>query len=91
VGQFSMHIWGVTGSELDAIQQKMILDLDKEGAFIPICTRRAFQGYFNESKGYSEKSFFWGADEKVGYFGELTNRLGSYLPSTPIKEEGESL
>ena len=61
------------------VKRNMILDFDKEGRFMPICTRRVFQGYYTEKS--NNELFLWGPKEKEGYLDSITSMLAPYLPS----------
>jgi len=64
------------------VKKNMILDLDKEGSFVPICTRRVFQGYYTESKNNGGDAFIWGADEQSEYIKYIKDKIIKYLPET---------
>lgn len=66
------------------IKRREIIQLDKEGSFIPICTRRVFLKYYQDSEA-SIQSFFWSTDDRAEYTKELNTMLQSYLPA-PRKE-----
>lgn len=67
------------------VKKKMILDLDKSGSFVPICTRRAFQGYYGADINANDM-FFWGPNEKKAYMENILKVLESYL----VKSAGVS-
>jgi hypothetical protein len=68
------------------IKRREIIRLDKDGHFIPICTKRAFMKYYNESS-LSEQNYFWSSDDRKLYFKALTESLSDYLPNaTQINE-----
>jgi hypothetical protein len=66
------------------IKRREIVRLDKEGSFIPICTRRVFLKYYQESQSVGQ-SFFWAPEDRTAYTNELMAMLQNYLPS-PGKE-----
>ena len=63
------------------VKKKMILDLDKDGSFVPVCTRRAFQGYYGADIN-ADEMFFWGPKEKRAYMQSILNILNPYLAVT---------
>lgn len=68
------------------IKRKEIIRLDKEGNFIPICTKRVFMKYYND-EGISSQNYFWSSEDRKYYFKTLTEALADYLPKvTQINE-----
>jgi len=64
-----------------AVKRREIVRLDKEGSFIPVCTRRAFMKYYVET-AEPVQNFFWSPDDRGAYLDEIRERLGKYLPQT---------
>lgn len=60
------------------IKRREIVKLDKEGSFIPVCTRRAFMKYYNE-EGLNTQSYFWSEPDRETYFKVIENKLKDYL------------
>ena len=58
------------------IKRKTIIDRDKEGVFIPICTKNVFLKYFSD---YPPKISFWIQEDRVNYEKDLFNVLKNYL------------
>lgn len=68
------------------IKRKEIITLDKEGHFIPLCTKRVFMKYYN-SDSISSQVFFWSTNDRKNYFYALIESLSEYLPQpTQINE-----
>ncbi len=68
------------------IKRREIIRLDKEGHFIPICTKRAFLKYYSEENSNSH-NYFWSSHDREKYFEAIKNLLSEYLPkSTEINE-----
>lgn len=57
-------------------KRKTIINRDKQGIFIPICTKNVFLKYFSE---YPPKISFWSQDDRENYENDLHNVLNSYL------------
>ena len=57
-------------------KRKTIINRDKQGIFIPICTKNVFLKYFSE---YPPKISFWSQDDRENYEKDLYNVLNSYL------------
>lgn len=70
------------------VKKNMILDLDKDGSFVPICTRRVFQGYYTESANNGGDAFFWGPHEQTEYMKNIIEKINDYLPETASVCEG---
>jgi hypothetical protein len=61
------------------VKRRKIIDMDKKGEYIPICTRRAFLKYYNP-KPSSEHFYFWSLDDRGNYLKEIKTVLKEYLP-----------
>ena len=57
-------------------KRKTIIDRDKQGVFIPLCTKNVFLKYFSE---YPPKISFWTQEDKENYFQDIDNILSNYL------------
>ena len=58
------------------LKRKCIIDLDKEGGFVPICTKNVFLKYFSD---YPPKISFWTQDDREKYELDLVRVLKNYL------------
>lgn len=68
------------------IKRREIIRLDKEGHFIPICTKRAFLKYYSDENSNSQ-NYFWSSHDREKYFEAMKNLLSEYSPkSTEINE-----
>ena len=70
------------------IKRREIIHLDKEGCFIPVCTRRAFLKYFND-EGLKTQNYYWSESDRVTYFSVIKNKLTTYLPANYIEDEND--
>lgn len=61
------------------LKRKCIIDLDKEGGFVPICTKNVFLKYFSD---YPPKISFWTQDDREKYELDLIRVLKNYLEVT---------
>lgn len=68
------------------IKRREIVRLDKEGSFIPICTRRAFMKYYNEDD-LNTQNYFWSEDDRSAYFSVIVEKLNEYLPVNYIEDD----
>jgi hypothetical protein len=57
-------------------KRKTIINRDKQGIFIPICTKNVFLKYFSE---YPPKISFWSQEDRDNYEKDLHNVLETYL------------
>jgi len=59
------------------VKRNRILDMDKNGDYIPECTRRVFLKYYTPSE--KNQMFFWSNDDRAGYLDAIGKVLGNYL------------
>lgn len=59
------------------IKRKIILKNDREGTFIPICTKNVFLKYYSEDV---KQMTFWGNDDRERYLTVIKETLKKYLP-----------
>ena len=57
-------------------KRKTIINRDKKGIFIPICTKNVFLKYFSE---YPPKMSFWTQEDRENYEKDLNNVLNTFL------------
>ena len=60
-----------------SVKRDLIIKMDKDGNYIPICTRRVFLKYYTPSK--DNNLFFWGEKDRKAYIAEMNKVLGNYL------------
>ena len=58
------------------LKRKTIINRDKAGVFIPICTKNVFLKYFSE---YPPKISFWSQDDREKYEEDLYKILNCYM------------
>ncbi|MFC4738973.1 DUF262 domain-containing protein [Flavobacterium ponti] len=58
------------------IKRKTIINRDKEGVFIPLCTKNVFLKYFSE---YPPKISFWTEEDRENYEKDLEKTLSEFL------------
>lgn len=58
------------------IKRKKIIAQDKQGKFIPICTKNAFLKYYTESPSHLH---FWSENDRTGYRNQIEKTLKFYL------------
>jgi hypothetical protein len=63
----------------------MILKLDKDGSYIPVCTRKVFLKYY--SQGENVQLHFWSQRDREAYLREIKDVLTPYLLATEPETE----
>lgn len=63
------------------VKRKIIIDREKNGSFIPICTRNVFLKYYSKNASHL---YFWGDDDRKDYLQNITETLIDYLPTTKV-------
>lgn len=59
------------------VKRNQIVKMDKEGFFIPYCTRMVFLKYYTPSE--LNQLHFWGEADRKAYVNEINEVLGDYL------------
>jgi hypothetical protein len=59
------------------VKRNKIIEMDKEGDYIPVCTRRVFLKYYTPSQ--SNQLHFWGKADRDGYIYDMDKILRIYL------------
>lgn len=66
------------------VKRRMIIDMDRNGEFIPVCTRNVFLKYYSKD---ASQIHYWSASDREDYLAAIKNMLADYLPE---KEEEEN-
>lgn len=74
----------VLSNSVFEVKRRAIIELDKKGSYIPVCTKRVFLKYYND-KPSTQQYYFWGKEDRTNYIKEIKSVLEDYLP------EGESI
>lgn len=61
------------------VKRREIIKMDKNGSYIPLCTKRVFLKYYND-KPSTQQYHFWGKDDRDNYLKEIRLVLRNYLP-----------
>ena len=59
------------------VKRDKIIEMDKQGCYIPICTRRVFLKYYTPSE--KNQLHFWGEDDRKAYLKAMDETLKPYL------------
>ena len=68
------------------VKRNAIIRMDKEGKYIPFCTKMVFLKYYTPSN--KNQLHFWGQDDRIAYIKSINKVLEKYL-SEPIALESE--
>ncbi len=60
------------------VKRRKIIEMDTDGNYIPVCTKRVFLKYF-EKQAINQQFYFWGAKERENYVSVLKNVLDQFL------------
>lgn len=63
------------------IKRKTILEKDKSGTFIPLCTKNVFMKYYSDS---INQMSYWDKDDQQGYLENIKSALTDYLPQQNV-------
>lgn len=58
------------------LKRNTIIERDKQGVFIPLCTKNVFLKYFSS---YPPKISFWTQEDRENYLKDLTSTLANYV------------
>ena len=67
----------VLSNSLFDVKRSKIVDMDKQGRFIPYCTKMVFMKYYTTDSNVSYH--FWGEIDRKAYINEIYNTLKPYL------------
>lgn len=65
------------GNDFFDVKRIKIVELDRAGAFIPICTRNVFLKYYSSD---SSQIHYWSESDRNDYFNAIKTVLSDYLP-----------
>ena len=64
------------------VKRREIIRMDKDGKYIPLCTRRVFLKYYN-NKPSTQHYYYWSSDDRENYLNEIDEVLIKYLSQEP--------
>jgi hypothetical protein len=70
------------GNALFATKRKIIIDKDRNGVFMPICTKNVFLKYFD-----GNSTSRWTIDDVTAYNSAIENTLAKFLNKKPVPHE----
>lgn len=63
------------------VKRKIIIEREKNGSFIPICTRNVFLKYYSSNASHL---YFWSDEDRKDYLTNIREVLNDYLPINQI-------
>ncbi|GMO43479.1 MAG: DUF262 domain-containing protein [Treponemataceae bacterium] len=59
------------------VKRNRIIEMDKTGAYIPVCTKMVFMKYYTPSE--HNQIHFWGEEDRKAYLDNMNDKLKNYL------------
>lgn len=69
------------------VKRNIIIDMDKNGKYIPFCTKMVFLKYYTPSE--SNQLHFWGQPDRDAYIKQINDVLNEYLTEPIVIEKVE--
>ena len=69
------------------VKRNIIIEMDKNGNYIPFCTKMVFLKYYTPSE--ENQIHFWGQPDRDAYIAQINAVLAKYLPEKIMVEETE--
>lgn len=69
------------------VKRNKIIEMDKEGKFIPYCTKMVFLKYYTKSQG--NQLHFWGQIDRESYIEEINKVLRDFIDEIKIEKEND--
>ena len=69
------------------VKRNMIISMDREGKYIPFCTKMVFLKYYSVSS--ENQLHFWGQSDRAAYLQAMNQVLAPYLQEPITMTEGE--
>ena len=80
------HLEELVEDPVFEVKRRRILELDRKGAYIPICTRQVFLKYYTDAD--AQQVHFWSTQDREAYFAAILSSdggAGAYLkPEEPL-------
>lgn len=70
------------GNSVFEVKRRLILELDRKGAYIPVCTRHVFLKYYTTAE--AQQIHFWSQQDRTSYLEAMLSLIDPYLqPGEP--------
>lgn len=73
-------------NDVFVVKRQKIIDLDKKGSFIPICTKNVFLKYYSKNPS---QLYFWSEKDKKSYLEAIKETIKDYLPMFQKEHKSE--
>ena len=73
-------------NDVFVVKRQKIIDLDKKGSFIPICTKNVFLKYYSRNPS---QLYFWSEKDKKSYLEAIKETIKDYLPMSQKEHKSE--
>lgn len=67
----------VLGNAVFEVKRRQIIEMDRRGEYIPVCTRNVFLKYYTDAG--AQQLHFWGPHDREGYLEAMREMLEPYL------------
>ena len=61
------------------VKRNKIIEMDKDGMYIPYCTKMVFLKYYTNTEDTRSKFYFWAEEDRNSYINEIRDVLAEYL------------
>ena len=68
------------------VKRHMIIEMDRKGEFIPVCTRNVFLKYYSQDPS---QIHYWSASDREDYLNAIKSMLKEYLTDSEEVQENE--
>lgn len=77
----SGHINSSIGNSVFEVKRQRIIEMDAQGEYIPLCTRKVFLKYYNKEDNdfQTAQTFFWSEADRINYMRHLNDILSPFL------------
>jgi Trp operon repressor len=72
------------GNSVFEVKRRKIIGLDRNGEFVPICTRRVFLKYYTVAN--AQQVHFWSARDRKAYLDAMLDVVSPYLLPDPARQ-----
>lgn len=64
------------------VKRRMIIDMDRNGDFIPVCTRNVFLKYYSKD---TRQIHYWSESDRKDYLNAIKKTISEYLPEEEVE------
>lgn len=75
------------GNSVFEVKRQKIIEMDAQGEYIPLCTRKVFLKYYNKEDNdfQTAQAFYWGEQDRINYLRHLNDILSPFLNDSTNK------